>query len=111
MTQAEALQNVTDTLTSFRAQRGEPTEIRIYEGERSLVIRHGWSKSSINNGTQTVFLIASPFFTYPSKGYPNYGRLGSIDRIDYGQAVYVISGEIQSPKEEGGYWLLPVREA
>ena len=110
MTKAEALQNVMDTLTGFRASQGAPSEIRIRRGDQSLTIRHGWSKSHINNGTQIVFLIAAPFFTFPSNGYPNNGNLGIIERVDYGDQSFLVSGDIVPPTEERGYWLLPVRE-
>lgn len=105
MTQAEALQNAMDMLTAHRASLGEPTTITIDCGDAGQVTRSsGWSKSSINNGVQTVFLVVhdSP---------ESDTALPSAKLIWFGKTAFVVSGVIEPPKDDGGYWLLPVREA
>lgn len=104
MTKAEALRNVTDTLTAQRAALGAPRVIVLGCADGHQVFcSSGWSKSSINNGSQVVFLIIEE--TTYAKLIPN------VKSITYGAAMFAVSGAIEPPKEPGGYWLLPVKEA
>lgn len=105
MTKSEALQNAMDALTASRGLQGEPMQIRIDCGEETpLVCFRSWSRSTINNGSQVVFLVVAVSPEYAA-------ALPNAKVIHYGKTVYVISGVIEPPKDDDGYWLLPVREA
>jgi len=103
MTRAEAFLNVTDALTTLRALNGAPSTIFIMCGDAKIECSRGWSKSSIHNGAQVVFLVCDD----PSRNE----LLPNVRLIHYGKQAFVVSGEIKPSAEPGGYWLLPVKEA
>ena len=105
MTKSEALQNVLDTLTGFRASQGAPSTIKIdCGGESPITLAQGWSKSAINNNTQIVFLVIP-------KDLEDELELSNALFVRYGETVFFVSGDIVPPTEDGGYWMLPVRES
>lgn len=84
--------------------QGEPPTITINCGDAGKAeIVTGWSKSSVNTD-QMVFLVI-----------PNSAEVAAImpsaKTIYWGEAAFVVRGQIQPPAEPGGYWLLPVKEA
>lgn len=104
MTQAEALKNVMDTLTSYRALSGLPSEIDVECGEKLIRIVRGWSKSATHNNTRPVFIIADNGNEYPD--------LALAARVYYGKSIFIVTTEgIRDPETTGGYWQLPVTEA
>lgn len=104
MTKADALLNTFEALRVHRMTQGEPPTIIVNCGDAvNLEIVSGWSKSSINNKAQTVFLII------PSSN-EIAAILPTVKTIFWGETAFVVRGEIEPPKELGSYWLLPVRE-
>lgn len=103
MTAQEALQNVINTLTLHRASQGHPSEIHLRSGGTWHVVEKGWSKSAINNNTETVFL-----FVAPSPEVADLLTEASL--IRFGRKFFQVSGNIKQPKETTGYWQLPVVE-
>lgn len=105
ISKADALLNTFEALRVHRMTQGEPPTIIVNCGDAGKVeIVSGWSKSSINGKAQTVFLII------PSAD-EIAAILPSAKVIYWGETAFVVRGEIEPPKEAGGYWLLPVREA
>lgn len=106
MTKADALLNTFETLRVHRMiHQSEPPSITIKYGDLEKVeIVSGWSKSSINNKQQTVFLVIP-------QSEEVAAILPSAKVIYWGETAFVVRGQIEPPNEPGGYWLLPVREA
>lgn len=105
MTKADALQNVMNTLTHYRALQGAPTEIAVDCGSSDpVVLRNGWSKSSVQKTRfeqQVVFLVVGD-------GVGQL-RMAAAKRIKHGEEWFAIDTEAIKGPEESGYWLLPVK--
>lgn len=106
ISKADAIFSAMEALRVHRMiHQHEPASIRIRCGEAGAVeCVAGWSKSSVNNKTQTVFLVIPQSDSVAA-------LLPSAQVIEWGETEFVVRGEIEAPKEPGSYWLLPVREA
>lgn len=101
MTKADAMKNVVDTLSGYRTLHGAPTEIEAICDRKGIILRSGWSKSAINNNTQTVFLVIDSGNQWP--------QLATAKTVVYGAEWFEIDTAAIKGPQESGYWLLPVK--
>lgn len=111
ISKADALTNTMEALHALRVRQGAPAFIELVEpvgiamgGAASIVTRleRGWSKSSIHNGAQVVFLIL--------ESAASAGIVQAAKFIKYGKDEFQVT-DTKAPDEAGGFWMLSVKEA